>query len=173
MGPRPQIRKILFTTDLSNQTADAFRYAVGLSVQFDASIVTLYVMEEAPQVHNQDFVDFLGKDRWAEIRQAQEQEIRQALIGKRREGQMIRQALSEMLAAAQRELKADLPRSDEVVVTQGDVVDCILQEIRTHAIDLVVMGYHPRGRIEETLTGSVTRSILRNVQVPVLLVRLS
>jgi nucleotide-binding universal stress UspA family protein len=169
----PQIRKILFTTDLSKQTADAFRYAVGLSAQFDAGLVILYVMEEAPQVHNQDFEDFLGKERWTEIRQAQEQEIRQALIGKRREGQMIREALGEMLAVAQRELKTDPPRSDEIVVTQGDVVDCILQEIRSRAVDLVVMGYHPRGKIEETLTGSVTKSVLRKVQVPVLLVRLS
>ncbi len=173
MGSMPQIRKILFTTDLSKQTADAFRYAVGLSAQFDAGLVILYVMEEAPQVHNQDFEDFLGKERWTEIRQAQEQEIRQALIGKRREGQMIREALGEMLAVAQRELKTDPPRSDEIVVTQGDVVDCILQEIRSRAVDLVVMGYHPRGKIEETLTGSVTKSVLRKVQVPVLLVRLS
>lgn len=173
MGSMPQIRKILFTTDLSKQTADAFRYAVGLSAQFDAGLVILYVMEESPQVHNQDFEDFLGKERWTEIRQAQEQEIRQALIGKRREGQMIREALGEMLAVAQRELKTDPPRSDEIVVTQGDVVDCILQEIRSRAVDLVVMGYHPRGKIEETLTGSVTKSVLRKVQVPVLLVRLS
>ena len=173
MGSMPQIRKILFTTDLSKQTADAFRHAVGLSVQYDAGLVILYVMEESPQVHNQDFEDFLGKDRWAEIRQAQEQEVRQALIGKRREGQMIRQALDEMLAAAQRELKADPARSDEIVVTQGDVVDCILHEIRNRAVDLVVMGYHPRGRIEEALTGSVTKSVLRKVEVPVLLVRLS
>ncbi len=173
MGSMPQIRKILFTTDLSKQTADAFRYAVGLSAQFDAGLVILYVMEESPQVHNQDFEDFLGKERWTEIRQAQEQEIRQALIGKRREGQMIREALGEMLAVAQRELKTDPPRSDEIVVTEGDVVDCILQEIRSRAVDLVVMGYHPRGKIEETLTGSVTKSVLRKVQVPVLLVRLS
>jgi nucleotide-binding universal stress UspA family protein len=42
-----------------------------------------------------------------------------------------------------------------------------------YAVDLVVMGYHPRGRIEEALTGSVTKSVLRKVEVPVLLVRLS
>jgi nucleotide-binding universal stress UspA family protein len=39
-------------------------------------------------------------------------------------------------------------------------------------VDLIVMGYHPRGRLEEAIVGSVSRSVLRRTQVPVLLVRL-
>lgn len=58
------------------------------------------------------------------------------------------------------------------MVTQGDVVDCILKEIRANEIDLVVMGYHTQGRLAEAVSGSVNRSVLRNVHVPVLLVKL-
>jgi nucleotide-binding universal stress UspA family protein len=34
------------------------------------------------------------------------------------------------------------------------------------------MGYHARGRLEEAIVGSVSRSVLRRTRVPVLLVRL-
>jgi nucleotide-binding universal stress UspA family protein len=34
------------------------------------------------------------------------------------------------------------------------------------------MGYHTKGRLEAALAGSVSRSVLRRADVPVLLVRL-
>jgi nucleotide-binding universal stress UspA family protein len=34
------------------------------------------------------------------------------------------------------------------------------------------MGYHARGRLEAAVSGSVSRSVLRKVHVPVLLVKL-
>jgi nucleotide-binding universal stress UspA family protein len=172
MGVTPQIKKILFTTDLSREASHAFTYALGLAAQYRANLKILYVMEDAPQVHSQDFIDFLGKERWAEVRQAHEQEIRQLLIGKKREAVLIRQALEEMVSAAREEAGAERSEAAEIVVTQGDVVGSIVQEIEADDIDLLVMGYHARGRIEETLTGSVSRSVLRKVTVPVLLVKL-
>ena len=169
----PKIKKILFTTDLSKQTPHAFNFAVGLANQYGASLTLLYVMEDNPQIKSQDFEDFLGEKRWAEIRQSHEQEVRQVLIGKKREGDYIRQTLGEMMTAAEDNHVGKALRQDEIVVTQGDVVDCILQEVREREIDLIVMGYHPRGRLEEAIAGSVSRSVLRSVNVPVLLVRLT
>ena len=52
-------------------------------------------------------------------------------------------------------------------------MDCILHEAETRGVDLIVMGYHPRGRLEEAIVGSVSRSVLRHAKVPVLLVRLA
>ena len=168
----PQIKKILFTTDLSQQTSYAFHYAVGLAAQYGASLTILFVMEDTPQVHSQDFKDFLGKERWDEIRQSHDQSTRQLLIGKKHEAAVIRQALEEMQAKAPESTEGKQLRSDQILVTQGDVVDCILKEIQTNEIDLVVMGYHARGRLAEAVSGSVSRSVLRNVHVPVLLVKL-
>ena len=77
-----------------------------------------------------------------------------------------------MFASTQKDFKAPGVMAEEIVVTQGDAVDCILQEVETRACDLIVMGYHPRGRLEEAIVGSVSRSVLRRSKVPVLLVRL-
>ena len=168
----PHIRKILFTTDLSGQAAHAFDYAVGLAGQYGAGLTILFVMEDTPQVHGQVCKDFLGEKRWAEIRKSHEEDIRQVLIGKQREGAAIRQALGEMLASAHDRIGGRDRIADEIVVTRGDVVACIVDEARSRQADLIVMGYHAKGRLEEAVAGSVSRSVLRKTDVPVLMVKL-
>jgi len=168
----PQVKKILFTTDLSKQAAHAFDYAVGLANRYGAGLTILFVLEDTPQVHGQDFKDFLGEKRWAELYKSYEEDVRKILIGKKHEGAMIQQALGEMLASAQGQLGGEIRTTDEIVVTQGDVVDCIVNEVRSRQIDLIVMGYHAKGRLEAALAGSVSRSVLRKVDVPVFLVKL-
>jgi nucleotide-binding universal stress UspA family protein len=170
----PQIRKILFTTDLSQQTRHAFTHAVGLAAQYRASLTILYVMEDLTPTPAQsaNLQAFIGDERWGELLQTREQEARQILIGKRRESNMIRDALNEMVAAAQKDHPDQRLQPEEIVVVQGDAVECILHEAETREVDLIVMGYHPRGRLEEAIVGSVSRSVLRRTHVPVLLVRL-
>jgi nucleotide-binding universal stress UspA family protein len=168
----PQIKKILFTTDLSRQTRHAFNFAVGLANQYGASLTLLYVMEDVSPTQSASLQGFIGDERWEQLRQSHEQEVRQILIGKKREGSLIREALGEMLAAAQKEFPEKNLRPDEIVVTQGDAIDSIIQEAEARQVDLIVMGYHPRGRLEEAIVGSVSRSVLRRSRVPVLLVRL-
>jgi nucleotide-binding universal stress UspA family protein len=98
----PKIKKILFTTNFSKHTRHAFNHAVGLAIQYSASLTILVCQGDTPQIKSQDFRDFLVKNRWAEARQFHEQEIRQAL--------------EEMLAAAKDGAKGKNPRSDETVV---------------------------------------------------------
>ncbi|MEJ5359517.1 MAG: universal stress protein [Desulfobacterales bacterium] len=168
----PQFRNILFTTDLSKQTRHAFRYALSIANQYGSVLTILYVMEDFSPKQTLHLQGFIGEERWEELRKSHEQEIRQILIGKQREGAMIRQALGEMFDSARKEFDARNTRSDEIVVTQGDPVDCILQEAEARKADLIVMGYHTRGRLEEAVIGSVSRSVLRRSKVPVLLIRL-
>jgi nucleotide-binding universal stress UspA family protein len=168
----PHIKNILFTTDLSRQTSHAFNYAVGLASRYEARLTILFVIEDNPQVHSQDFRDFLGENRWAEIRHSLEDEVRQQLIGKKREAAEIRQVFGEMLSTARGKSPGQAIDSDRIVVTHGVVADCIVKEIQENQIDLLVMGYHRRGRLAEAISGSVSRSVLRKVEVPVLLVKL-
>ena len=168
----PQIKKILFTTDLSRQTRHAFNYAAGLAHQYGASLTILYVMEDIPVPQSANLKAFIGSDRWKELQDSQEQHIQQVLIGKKREGALIREALGDMFTATQKELPERGLRSEEIVVTQGDTVDCISQEAEARQVDLIIMGYHPRGRLGEAIIGSVSRSVLRRSKVPVLLVPL-
>jgi nucleotide-binding universal stress UspA family protein len=168
----PQIKKILFTTDLSQQTRHAFNYAAGLAQKYGATLTILYVMEDISGSQSANLKAFIGTERWKELEKSQEQHIQQVLIGKKREGAMIREALGDMFTATQKELPAKNLRSDEIVVTQGEPVECITHEAEARQVDLIIMGYHPRGRLGEAIIGSVSRSVLRRSKVPVLLVPL-
>ena len=44
----PEIQKILYTTDLSDNSAYAFRYAINSAKRHDAKIIILHVLKEFP-----------------------------------------------------------------------------------------------------------------------------
>jgi nucleotide-binding universal stress UspA family protein len=168
----PNIEKILFTTDLSKSSRHAFSYAISIADRYRASIRLLHVMEDVSHTTDVLLKDFLGEERWREINDSREQEARQILIGKKREGAMIRDALKEYCE----EMKSDLAdirfTVEEIVIAKGNVVDEILSEAQGKRCDLIVMGYHTRGKLEEAVLGSTTRRVLRRSKTPVMLVQL-
>jgi nucleotide-binding universal stress UspA family protein len=62
----PQIKKILFATDLSKNSAYAFYYAVHMARRDEAKIVILHAVEPLPPmpVTFGDFSHQVVKDRW-------------------------------------------------------------------------------------------------------------
>jgi nucleotide-binding universal stress UspA family protein len=48
----PQIKKILYATDLSRNSSYAFRYATDLARKYDAKIVILHAVESVPPYIN-------------------------------------------------------------------------------------------------------------------------
>jgi nucleotide-binding universal stress UspA family protein len=53
----------------------------------------------------------------------------------------------------------------------GDVVPALEREVRVHDVDLVVMTTHGRAGLARAWLGSVADALVRNLEVPVLLVR--
>jgi nucleotide-binding universal stress UspA family protein len=168
----PEIKKILFTTDLSQNARHAFRYAVALAYRHGAELVVLHVMEDHAPYADGYLQNFLGEERWKQIKEQREAEARQILIGKQQEGALIRQALDEFCAAVRSELgDIELP-AEELVVAKGNTVNEILSAVEDKSCDLIVMGYSARGKLGEAFLGSTSRRVLRLSRVPVLLVRL-
>jgi nucleotide-binding universal stress UspA family protein len=57
------------------------------------------------------------------------------------------------------------------VVQKGDAVEEILNAVRAHHADLILMTTHGRSGISRLVTGSVTEHVLRRATVPLLVVR--
>jgi len=169
----PQIKKILFTTNLSKESRHAFDYSISLAMQYGASITILHVMEESSWSTTAYAKTILGEERWHKLRKNHEQEARQILIGKQKEGALIKEALTEFCKATEKDLKECEFVMDEIIVTHGIVVDEIMRVAQEKKCDLIVMGYHARGQFEEAILGSTTRRVLRRSEIPVLLVRLT
>jgi nucleotide-binding universal stress UspA family protein len=169
----PQIKKILFTTNLSKESRLAFDYAISLAMQYGAKIIILHVMEETSWSSSAYVRNILGDERWQELKQTHEEQARQILIGKQKEGALIREALTEFCKEAEKDHKECELVMDEIVVTHGIVVDEIIHIAQERKCDLIVMGYHVRGRYGEAIHGSTTRRVLRSAKIPVMLVRLT
>ena len=63
----PRIKKILYTTDLSKNSAYAFRYAVNSAKNHNAKIIILYVVEIPPRVSRALVDDYAGEEKRKEL----------------------------------------------------------------------------------------------------------
>jgi nucleotide-binding universal stress UspA family protein len=72
------------------------------------------------------------------------------------------------------ELRAIAPDTDKLVdleITHGSPGDVLLNQIRQHPIDHMVIGHTARGTLGRWLLGSVSEDVLARARVPVTVVR--
>lgn len=158
----PDIKKILYATDLSENARYALGYAASLANRYGAKIIFLHVIEDfSPSVTFQ-LATMFGEDKWREVRNRQEEEVLETI--RKRLAKFCRESLSDTEAA-------DLVSGNAVVKT-GEPVNHILEQAEQTGCDLIVMGTHGQGRFAEALMGSTARRVVRRSRIPVLVVRL-
>ena len=162
----PEIKKILFTTDLAPNAKIPFNYAISLAIRYGSLITILHVIEELASDAPAQLKDVLGEDRYKELRDYQQREARKILIGKKTEVMKIKESLHKIFE------ETDKSMLEDIVVKNGSITECICYEADTRNIDLIIMGYHERGRMEETLVGSTVRKVLRSCKIPVMLIQI-
>jgi nucleotide-binding universal stress UspA family protein len=163
----PQIKKILFATDLSENSRRAFRYAVTMADRHGAGMVILHVLEPIPGGAKQAIEMVLGEETSLKLREANEMRVKNVLIGKRREDDLIRNALADFYG----ESGATGAPFDtyEFLVKEGNVADQVIDAANKHACDLIVIGAH-KGLLSHTAVGASAKNIVRQSRVPVLVV---
>ena len=169
--PKVDIKKILYTTDLSETALHAFAYAVSLANTYGAGITILHVLFEDPDVESK-IGPYIGDDQWEEIKKRHFQEAREALIGKKRDNVAIREVLHSFAETVKATDEVQPFVTDEIIVERGNPVEQILKVAEERNCDIIVMGSHGHGILEETLIGSTARRVLRQASKPVLVVKL-
>ena len=169
--PKVEVKKILYSTDLSESALYAFSYAVSLANTYGAGITILHVLLEDPDVESK-ISPYISDDQWAEIKKRHLQEAREALIGKKRDNIAIREVLHSFAENVKAGDEVQDFVTDEIIVERGNPVDKILRVAEDRNCDVIVMGSHGHGVIEEALIGSTARRVLRRATKPVLVVRL-
>ena len=158
----PEINKILYTTDLSENARYAFGYAASLANRYDAGVTILHVLEDISPTTNSLVINIIGEDKWQELRGRNEKEVIDT----------IRSRLTKFCDDVQAELPTCPFITDKITVKIGSPVDEILLEVEKNSYDLVVMGAHGQGFLADTLMGSVSRRVVRRCKTPVLVVRI-
>jgi nucleotide-binding universal stress UspA family protein len=163
------IETILFTTDLSKNCVPAFDVAVILALQFKAKLILLHVIEKLPDYVESRLEGLLGEDHWESMLHAHENEIRQKLIGKRSTNALIKKALEHYCEKFGMGNGSNGQQLREVVIDDGDVAESILENAKTRACDLIVLGDHERHFLARSVRSTI-KSVLRRSKIPVMIV---
>jgi hypothetical protein len=110
----PEIKKILFTTDLSENSRRVFYYAATLASRFGIALIILHVKEKRGMNVDQVLSDFLGEEKWQELQREYDQEAKHVLIGKRKDYEIIQKSL-DAFSRGCRSFETKLEKSDSEV----------------------------------------------------------
>ncbi len=156
----PDIKSILYATDLSGNSAFACRYAVYLAAKTGAKIHILHVTERLPA----DALDTL--ETYMEKFENREQfhDARLENVKKLLEKRFDRfwQSLDE----PERKLRNQVA---SVHVIESKPAEAIVQYADKISADLIVMGTHQAGPVQAFL-GSISRRVLHMATIPTLVV---
>jgi nucleotide-binding universal stress UspA family protein len=158
----PEIKKILYTTDMSENARYAFEYAVSLANRYGAGITLLHVLEDMSPYRDSLMMNILGEEKWKGLMETNKEKIIQAL----------KNELGKFCDSVHAQLPACPFITDDIVVRIGNPVEAILEQAEKSDCDLVVMGTHGHGILGDAMIGSVSRRVLRRSKKPVLVVRL-
>ena len=150
----PRLKKILYATDLTENSAYAFRYAVSLAQQHGGKIHILHVLEE---IKRNVLAAYFDMEEIQKIREKGKEELKDR-IGKRLKIFCEKELMDDPKCG-------DLMASREVV--EGDPAEEILRKADELGVDLVVMGTHGKGFLEHAFLGSVAEKVLNRSKIPV------
>ena len=168
-----KIENILYTTDLSESAHHAFSYAVSLADQYAAGLTLLHVLPDTPDIlESSKIAGYIGEERWKEMQESHFQDAKNALIGKRRDHQVVREILGEFSEKTRSAFESSPAVTDEIIVKKGNPAEVILDVANEIKCDLIVMGTHGGGGLVDAMMGSTTRRVVRRSVIPVLVVRL-
>lgn len=158
----PQIKKILYATDLSKNSVYAYRYAMNMAEKYNAEIVILHVIEPIPPQVKHYVSLYVNEARWEEkIKTEQERAIEQ-----------IKKRLQEFCKRESQDDPRCLLLVSRILVQPGHPVEEILKAAEEEACEIIIIGTHGKGFLKQTFLGSVARSVLDRSRKPVFIIPL-
>lgn len=152
----PQIKKILYATDLSKNSSYAFLYATDMARRHDATIVVLHAVDPGPPE-----VRFVGVLERLENKESKEL------------GGEIQTLIQDFCKKTETKIGAPcVELISKILVPRGHPPEEILNAAETEGCDVIVLGSHGKGFLSHTFLGSVSSSVLQRTRKPVFIIPL-
>jgi nucleotide-binding universal stress UspA family protein len=153
----PQIKKILYATDLSKNSSYAFLYAIDMAKKHDARIVILHALEPVPP--------------YAEVYGAMTDEF------KKRQHEEIIESMKKYLQGFCKKAETQVGSPcvelvSKILVPVGHPPNEILSAADEEGCDVIILGSHGKGFLAHTFLGSVSSSVLHRTRKPVFIIPL-
>ena len=159
---KPEIKQILYATDLSENAKHAFSYAADLAVKYDAKITILYVMESMNHMVESQVKGMLGKEKWEQIKSEKHDSIVEKIQGR----------LEAFCSEMDSHFESCRLLVNEIRIKKGIPAEEILLAGKDMAADLIVMGSHGHNLIQTAFMGGTATKVLHGSAIPVLVIRL-
>jgi nucleotide-binding universal stress UspA family protein len=159
----PQIKRILYATDLTKNSAYAVYFAMDLAMKHDAKVVILHCTRLIPASVFFAETGFpvvqIPLEAKIDEKQMAEDEIKKRLDDFcRKVGDKIGPACSNLVT--------------DIIVRPGYPLEEILNTADAEQCDVIVLGTHGKGWLKQTFLGSTARSVLERSRKPVFVVPL-
>jgi nucleotide-binding universal stress UspA family protein len=153
----PEVKKILYATDLSKNSSYAFLYATDLAKRYDAKIVILHVIQSFPAYG----------DPYAGIPVLVEQKEPEEIV------EEIKGHLQEFCRKAEAQIGPPcVSLVSKILVPCGHPPEEILNAADEEGCDAIVLGTHGKGFLAHTFLGSVSSAVLHRTRKPVFIIPL-
>lgn len=156
----PDIKNILYATDLSDNAGHAFRYAIFLAKKTGAHVHILHVVER------------LSNDAKITLRSyVLDENEREKILYERvdRAKELLDQRLKEFWKQLDVKDRGVEKQIASVNVCESYPVEEILKQAETLGCDIIVMGTHEKGFVR-TFLGSVAKSVLYSSRIPTFII---
>jgi nucleotide-binding universal stress UspA family protein len=144
-----RIRRIVHPTDFSPASGPAFKKALELAKQNNATLVIVNVLPTLPVIGDA-YIPPATIDEMLRAQRAQAEKAMDRLVKRARAAGV---------------------RATGVVLDNGSVVDAIVRFAKRQKADLIVMGTHGHGVLARMLLGSVAQRVVSKAPCPVMLIR--
>ena len=158
----PEIKKILYATDLSPTSAYALRYALQSAKLYNAEIVIMHAFETPYHAYTpilNPYIDGKEQQRLYQERVAEAQ----AVIEKR---------LKDVWGEELGEHSDYRYIVSHIEVCEGFPAEKILEAAKQFGCDMIIMGTHGKGLIANTFLGSTAKRVLRRTRLPIFIIPL-
>ncbi len=156
----PQIKRILYATDLSPNSAYVLRHALNSATKHGAKVVALHVIEDLPPTADSIARPYLNDKQ---IDQIAEDKI---TFAKER-------LLKRIESLSEKDAK-NVPISKNIFeairVVTGHPVDEIIRQATELDCDAIAMGTHGKGFFRNSYLGSAAKQVLRKANIPIMII---
>ena len=153
----PQIKKILYATDLSKNSSYAFLYATDMARRHNAKIIILHAIDPVPPYAEA----YAGMT--VEMKEKQQEETMAE----------VKKHLEAFCTKAESHIGSPcVGLVSKILVPRGHPPEEILNTADKEGCDVIVLGTHGKGFLSHAFLGSVSNAILHRTHKPVLIVPL-
>jgi nucleotide-binding universal stress UspA family protein len=158
----PQIKKILYATDLSKNSSYAFFYAVGMARRHNARIVILHVIQPVYPMYPEAISPYVMEMLEGAKRKEREMDL-----------EVMKTNLQEFCKRTETQIGSPcVGLVSKILVPPGHPVEEILKAADEEGCDAIVLGTHGKGFLRQTFLGSVAGSVLERTRKPVFVIPL-